>query len=64
MEPTMEISGPQKGSPNWGWQQIGYSVSRTKHKRTIRDAAGAVILDNPSYSEELQWLKNAGVVND
>lgn len=36
-------SRPQPDSPNWHWQQLGYSVERTGQRRTIRRPDGSAV---------------------
>lgn len=62
----------QKGSPNWYWQQLGYTITRDKSTgvthRTITDAAGEVAYTGYPCDIEKEsraarahfWYKNAG----
>ncbi|MNO89489.1 hypothetical protein D3C76_809730 [compost metagenome] len=43
----------QQGSPNWHWQQLGYSVERgPRHSRTIRRPDGSVVDITPHHDED------------
>lgn len=51
----------QQNSPNWAWLQLGYTIIRNGHHRTIVAPAGAVVPVN-GYDEEVAWLRAAGSI--
>lgn len=59
------MSNAQVNSPNWGWEQLGYTIERagpTNGLRTIRDTEGNIVLKNPTYETEWEWLNARGVI--
>ncbi|HJV75462.1 MAG TPA: hypothetical protein VJ654_14645 [Noviherbaspirillum sp.] len=52
-------------SPNWGWQQIGYTIERYGRGgrlRRIIDQEGGVVLDNSGHEGECAWLRERGII--
>lgn len=49
----------QEYSPNWYWQQLGFTVERSGRIRTILDQHGGEVCRRASYETELgigRWL--------
>ena len=49
----------QEFSPNWYWQQLGFTVERNGLLRTIRDQLGNEVCRRASYETEIgigRWL--------
>ena len=51
----------QQNSPNWAWLQLGHTIIRNGHHRTIVAPDGAVVPVN-GYDEEVDWLRAAGSI--
>ena len=53
----------QPGSPNWHWDQLGYTVERLdrgagrEKLRVIRDPVGMVVLHDAGYDGEMEYIK-------
>ena len=49
----------QELSPNWYWQQLGFTVERNGRLRTIRDQHGNEVCHRASHETELgigRWI--------
>lgn len=60
----------QPGSPNWHWDQLGYTVERLERRcgtgklRIIRDPQGRVVLHDAGYDEEMAYIASLGKEQD
>jgi hypothetical protein len=61
----MEVSMPDKDSPNWNWGRLGFTIHRNGFRRTVFDTRGHKVCENAGYDLELaisSWLLNGAAI--